>query len=71
MRRGMEAISLRHCSGVIEAQVALIVAFRSSFWLSLAVSYNHQNVYKKTFEVFYFTCNEFFHYIQFFLDVPV
>ncbi len=28
--RGMEAISLWHCSGVMEAQVALIAAFRSS-----------------------------------------
>ncbi len=28
MRRGMEAISLWHCSGVMEAQVALIAAFR-------------------------------------------
>ncbi len=30
MRRGMEAISLWHCSGVMEAQAALIAAFRSS-----------------------------------------
>ncbi len=29
MRRGMEAISLWHCSGVMEAQVAFIAAFRS------------------------------------------
>ncbi len=29
MRHGMEAISLWHCSGVMEAQVALIAAFRS------------------------------------------
>ncbi len=35
MRRGMEAISLWHCSCVIEAQVALIVAFRSSPLLGL------------------------------------
>ncbi len=35
MRRGMEAISLWHCSGVMEAQVALIAAFRSSALLSL------------------------------------
>ncbi len=35
MRRGMEAISLWHCSGVIETQVALIAAFRSSALLSL------------------------------------
>ncbi len=30
MRRGMESISLWHCSGVMRAQVALIVAFSSS-----------------------------------------
>ncbi len=30
MWRGMEAISLWHCSGVMEAQVTLIEAFRSS-----------------------------------------
>ncbi len=35
MRRGMEVISLWHCSGVIEAQVALIAAFRSSALLGL------------------------------------
>ncbi len=35
MRRGMETISLWHCSGVMEAQVALIVAFRSSALLGL------------------------------------
>ncbi len=35
IRRGMEAISLWHCSGVMEAQVALIVAFRSSALLGL------------------------------------
>ncbi len=35
MWRGMEAISLWHCSGVMEAQVALIVAFRSSALLGL------------------------------------
>ncbi len=35
MRRGMEAISLWHCSGVMDAQVALIVAFRSSVLLGL------------------------------------
>ncbi len=35
MMRGMEAISLWHCSGVIEAQVALIAAFRSSALLGL------------------------------------
>ncbi len=35
MRRGMEAISLWHCSGVMEAQVALIAAFRSSALLGL------------------------------------
>ncbi len=34
-RRGMEAISLWHCSGVMEAQVALIAAFRSSTLLGL------------------------------------
>ncbi len=28
MRRGMESISLWHCSGVMRAQVALIVAFK-------------------------------------------
>ena len=36
MRRGMESISLWHCSGVMRAQVSLIVAFRSSALLSLA-----------------------------------
>ncbi len=35
MWRGMEAISLWHCSGVMEAQVALIAAFRSSALLGL------------------------------------
>ncbi len=35
MRRGMETISLWHCSGVMEAQVALIAAFRSSALLGL------------------------------------
>ncbi len=35
MRRGMEAISLWLCSGVMEAQVALIAAFRSSALLGL------------------------------------
>ncbi len=35
MRRGMESISLWHCSGVMEAQVALIAAFRSSALLGL------------------------------------
>ncbi len=35
MRRGMEAISLWHCSGVMEAQVTLIAAFRSSALLGL------------------------------------
>ncbi len=35
VRRGMEAISLWHCSGVMKAQVALIAAFRSSALLGL------------------------------------
>ncbi len=35
MRRGMKTISLWHCSGGMEAQVALIAAFRSSALLSL------------------------------------
>ncbi len=35
MRRGTEAISLWHCSGVMKAQVALITAFRSSALLGL------------------------------------
>ncbi len=35
MWRGMESISLWHCSGVMEAQVALIAAFRSSAFLGL------------------------------------
>ncbi len=35
MRRGMEVISPWHCSGVMEAQVALIAAFRSSALLGL------------------------------------
>ncbi len=35
MRRGMEAISLWHCSGVMEAQDAFITAFRSSALLGL------------------------------------
>ncbi len=35
MRRGMESISLWHCSGVMEAQDALIAAFRSSALLGL------------------------------------
>ncbi len=36
MRRGMESISLWHCSGVMRAQAALIVAFSSSALLGLA-----------------------------------
>ncbi len=36
MRRGMESISLWHCSGVMRAQVALTVAFSSSALLGLA-----------------------------------
>ncbi len=36
MRRGMESISLWHCSGVMRAQVSLIVAFSSSALLGLA-----------------------------------
>ncbi len=36
MQRGMESISLWHCSGVMRAQVALIVAFSSSALLGLA-----------------------------------
>ncbi len=35
MRHGMDAISLWHCSGEMEAQVALITAFRSSALLGL------------------------------------
>ncbi len=35
MRRGMEVISLWHCSGVMEAPVALIAVFRSSALLGL------------------------------------
>ncbi len=35
MRRGMEVISLWHCWGVMEAQVALIAAFSSSVLLGL------------------------------------
>ncbi len=35
MRRGMKTMSLWHCSGVMEAQVALIAAFRSSALLDL------------------------------------
>ncbi len=35
MRRCMKAISVWHCSGVMEAQVALIAAFRSSALLCL------------------------------------
>jgi len=35
MQRVMESISLWHCSGVMRAQVALIVAFRSSALLGL------------------------------------
>ncbi len=35
MRRGMEATSLWHCSGVMEAQVTLTAAFRSSALLGL------------------------------------
>ncbi len=35
MRPGMETISLWHCSGVMEAQVTLIAAFRSSALLGL------------------------------------
>ncbi len=36
MRRGMESISLGHCSGVMRAQVALMVAFSSFALLGLA-----------------------------------
>ena len=38
MRRGMESISLWHCSGVMRAVVALIVAISSSALLGLAYS---------------------------------
>ncbi len=66
------------------SNVNILIFWDTHFWLSLAVSSNHQ----KTFEVFYFTCNEskiyesftfwnklqgkmFHHILFFFLDVPV
>ncbi len=37
----------------------MLIFWDTVFWLSLAVSINHQNKKnKKTVEVFYFTCNE-------------
>ncbi len=35
-----------------------LIFWDTDFWPSLAVSSNHQNENKKTFEVFYFACNE-------------
>ncbi len=42
MQRGMEAISLHHCSGVMEDHVALIAAFGSSPLLGLEILYGVQ-----------------------------
>ncbi len=39
------------------SNVNILIFWYTDFWLSLAVSSNHQKK-KKTFEVFYFTCNE-------------
>ncbi len=69
------------------SNVNILIFWDTDFWLSLALSSNHQN--KKTLEMFYFTCNEskiyesftfwnklqekmnFFTIFIFFLDVPV
>ncbi len=41
------------------SNVSILIFWDTDFWLSLAVSSNHQNLNKKkTFEVFYFVCNE-------------
>ncbi len=41
------------------SNVTILIFFSDTdFWLSLAVSSNHQNENKNTFEVFYFTWNE-------------
>ncbi len=40
------------------SNVNILILLETDFWLSLAISSNHQNKNKKTFEVFYFTCNE-------------
>ncbi len=40
------------------SNVNILIFWDTDFRLSLAVSSNHQNWNKKTFEVFYFTCNE-------------
>lgn len=44
MQHGMEAISLWHCAGVMEAQVALIVAFSSSASLGLVFASSRPSV---------------------------
>ncbi len=40
------------------SNVNILIFWDTDFWLSLAVSSNHQINKKKAFEVFYFTCNE-------------
>ncbi len=40
------------------SNVNILIFWDTGFWLSLAVSSNHQNENKTTFEEFYFTCNE-------------
>ncbi len=41
------------------SNVNILIFSDTDFWLSLAVSSNHQNENQKTFEMFYFTCNEY------------
>ncbi len=40
------------------SNVNILIFWETDFWLSLAVGSNNKNINKKTFEVFYFTCNE-------------
>ncbi len=40
------------------SNVNILIFWDTDFWLSLAVSSNHQNIFKKKFEVFYFACNK-------------
>ncbi len=39
------------------SNINILMIWDTDFWLSLAVSSNHQNFNKKPVEVFYFTCN--------------
>ncbi len=64
--------SIRMDGHLLETQISNILIFwDTDFWLSLSVSVNHKNLNKKTFEVFYSTCNDFkiyekLHFLNFF-----